>query len=667
MLMLRVWLLLSGLALAGAASAEPFVSPPMTGRATGTSALVNLVTARDLAAPIQVRVRWSLDSQGLETSPLVSDTVAASEPLQRIELNLVDLQPNAHYYYLTQYEQGGVWYNLEPAEFSTQKTAGNSFVFCMISDGHWGRSTCGYEGATGESWNGLQCVNQIVADGPYDFCIDGGDQAAVGPSADPQTIQDKYIGYRQVMAPVFARMHTYFVLGNHEREAGYYRRGRPAGEEPGFADNNLGPEQYQQKWGTETRLTFIPNPCGTTYPQGGEGAPGYDTAAEWGAGSDPWNDGTSTHLQNFYAWTWGDALFIVLDPFRYSLVDSYDRPTSPTDYRLGPTQLQWVADTLADSEQVWKFVISHHQVGGGLIDGDGDPIVEGEGIAYGRGSAVEADRPGTDQAVLHQLMVDHGVQFFLYGHEHAFAHSVKDGVNYILCAKPTNLHTWLAAQGMRDSYGDLLQQGQDQTWMRMLLNVLGYIRFEISATKVTMHWRRTGFAFQNGYPLDFENDSPPRNWKESWYGKAYAVDSPFLVTVSELPLDVDGIRTALGAAVTEYHVAPPGADYYTQPVPVRPEEYTTPQIPMGGFPESVAVVDYVPETVYSVTWFRADLDHDGDVDLSDFATFALCYAGAMVTVPPPSCSQGWFASSDLDGDGDVDLSDFGTFALNFGR
>ena len=61
-----------------------------------------------------------------------------------------------------------------------------------------------------------------------------------------------------------------------------------------------------------------------------------------------------------------------------------------------------------------------------------------------------------------------------------------------------------------------------------------------------------------------------------------------------------------------------------------------------------------------------DTDGDGDVDLSDFATFALCYAGAGITVPPPSCSAAWFCSSDIDGDNDVDLSDFATFALNYG-
>ena len=62
----------------------------------------------------------------------------------------------------------------------------------------------------------------------------------------------------------------------------------------------------------------------------------------------------------------------------------------------------------------------------------------------------------------------------------------------------------------------------------------------------------------------------------------------------------------------------------------------------------------------------ADFDQDGDVDLSDFATFALCYGGAGMTTPPPSCDPGDFDKTDLDDDNDVDLSDFATFAMYYG-
>jgi hypothetical protein len=69
------------------------------------------------------------------------------------------------------------------------------------------------------------------------------------------------------------------------------------------------------------------------------------------------------------------------------------------------------------------------------------------------------------------------------------------------------------------------------------------------------------------------------------------------------------------------------------------------------------------EGVYYVETFAyGDFDVDGDVDLSDFALFAQCFAGAD-NPPAPGCPPG--VDADLDGDGDVDLTDFAVFAQNF--
>jgi len=57
-----------------------------------------------------------------------------------------------------------------------------------------------------------------------------------------------------------------------------------------------------------------------------------------------------------------------------------------------------------------------------------------------------------------------------------------------------------------------------------------------------------------------------------------------------------------------------------------------------------------------------DLDGDGDVDLSDFTSFQLCFGGSN-NPPAPTCPPG--ADADLDGDGDVDLADFLIFQQNF--
>ncbi|UCG31815.1 MAG: S8 family serine peptidase [Phycisphaerales bacterium] len=60
-----------------------------------------------------------------------------------------------------------------------------------------------------------------------------------------------------------------------------------------------------------------------------------------------------------------------------------------------------------------------------------------------------------------------------------------------------------------------------------------------------------------------------------------------------------------------------------------------------------------------------DFDDDCDVDLNDFATFATCFHGSTITVPPPGCTPDQFADCDLDDDGDVDLADFSTFSFTF--
>ena len=57
-----------------------------------------------------------------------------------------------------------------------------------------------------------------------------------------------------------------------------------------------------------------------------------------------------------------------------------------------------------------------------------------------------------------------------------------------------------------------------------------------------------------------------------------------------------------------------------------------------------------------------DLDFDGDVDLSDFVAFQLCFGGSN-NPPAPTCPPG--VDADLDADGDVDLADFLIFQQNF--
>jgi len=57
-----------------------------------------------------------------------------------------------------------------------------------------------------------------------------------------------------------------------------------------------------------------------------------------------------------------------------------------------------------------------------------------------------------------------------------------------------------------------------------------------------------------------------------------------------------------------------------------------------------------------------DFDGDGDVDLTDFTQFQLCFGGSN-NPPAPTCPPG--VDADCDNDGDVDLADFIIFQQNF--
>ena len=97
-------------------------------------------------------------------------------------------------------------------------------------------------------------------------------------------------------------------------------------------------------------------------------------------------------------------------------------PGLPDDWTLGAAQLAWLEQTLASATAEWRFTFIHHTVGGNA----GNPIDS----AYGRGGG-RAARVG-EQAIVHDLLMRHGVQIFFYAHDHVFTDMVVDGIHYTL-------------------------------------------------------------------------------------------------------------------------------------------------------------------------------------------------------------------------------------------
>jgi len=139
--------------------------------------------------------------------------------------------------------------------------------------------------------------------------------------------------------------------------------------------------------------------------------------------------------ENYYAWNWGDALFVVIDPYGYTAT----RTNDPWCFTLGKTQYDWFRKTLEESDAKFKFVFAHQLVGGDSYGRGGT-----EKVDYFEMGGKNADgtygfdnkRPGWGKP-LHQIMVENGVQIYFHGHDHFYAEQEKDGIIYLEVPQPS--------------------------------------------------------------------------------------------------------------------------------------------------------------------------------------------------------------------------------------
>jgi hypothetical protein len=160
--------------------------------------------------------------------------------------------------------------------------------------------------------------------------------------------------------------------------------------------------------------------------------------------------------QNYYAWEWGDALFVVLDPYWYSCV----KPDKNGDYwsmTLGREQYDWLHSVLGKSRQRWKFVFCHNLVGGLYADGHwrGGAEAAGDFELGGRNQdgswGFDIHRPGWGQPI-HQLLIQYRVNIFFHGHDHFYARQELDGVIYQLLPQPNVPKFTLGSKPAQYSY-----------------------------------------------------------------------------------------------------------------------------------------------------------------------------------------------------------------------
>ena len=195
-------------------------------------------------------------------------------------------------------------------------------------------------------------------------------------------------------------------------------------------------------------------------------------------------------MRDYYAWTWGDALFVVLDNYWHSpeLVDSgygdkASRAEKGADKKnrdwwgitIGDAQYQWLKRTLEASKARHKFVLAHHVLGSGRGGVDVADLYEWGGQGR-KGETFAEKRPGWELPI-HQLMVKHKVSVFFQGHDHLYCQQSKDGLVYQELPMPSD-HGYVAYNDDRYVSGTKLPSS-------------GYLRVTVSPEKVRVEYVRS--------------------------------------------------------------------------------------------------------------------------------------------------------------------------------
>jgi hypothetical protein len=279
-----------------------------------------------------------------------------------------------------------------------------------------------------------------------DFLLDLGD--TFGDDHNPTTItsadvRQLHLDDRAFFGLVSHSSPLLFCLGNHEGESGYYLLQTPP--------NNLA------VYGTLWRKFYYPNPEPDGFYSGNTTSEAFGMRLP----------------ENYFAWEWGDALFVVLDSWR-----GYTVSAKPRDWEwtLGKDQYDWLKRTLETSKAKFKFVFSHHVMGetrGGIV-----PAQLGEWGGYeadGRTWGFTANRPGWAMPI-HQLMVQNGVNIFFQGHDHLFAREQLGGVIYQEVPMPSDSTYTIGMLANADAYTSNQMDGA------------GHIRVTVSRDSVIVEY-----------------------------------------------------------------------------------------------------------------------------------------------------------------------------------
>jgi hypothetical protein len=384
-------------------------------------------------------------------------------PGKPLEVTFDNLLPDTRYYYRLHFRKpGDAKFDTRPeCRFHTQRAPGGTFMFGIQGDSHPERPQM-----SDPDLYARTLLNAASANPDFYICM--GDDFSVAPvrEVNADTIGRRYTLQRPFLGLVAQSAPIFLLNGNHEQASL-------------FNFNQTDVRHDVAVLAQNARNYYFPTPAPDAFYTG-------DKAPLASIGL----------LKDYYSWTWGDALFVVLDNYWQSpaQVDSgfheeehgggaqgHDahRDRDWWALTLGDAQYQWFKRTLEQSKARYKFVFAHHVLGSGRGGVDECDLFEWGGRNKRGDWEFSQKRPGWELPV-HQLMVKHGVTIFFQGHDHLFAHQERDGIVYQEVPMP-------ADQGYQARNEDRYQSG-------VKLPNSGHLRVTVSPEQVKVDYVRCYLA-----------------------------------------------------------------------------------------------------------------------------------------------------------------------------
>ena len=388
--------------VAAVSVAADFPGDIVLGAPTDTSMRMKLYSV-DRSGTLTIAYKAATDASETQSAPqnLVAGKV--------LEVTLNALRSNTAYQYRVILRQTGSTTDTvsKNYRFQTARPKGQSFTFTVQADSHMD------ENSDVDQYK--RTLANVLADQP-DFHVDLGDTFMTEKHAEPltaviaqptskATLDARYRYERANFGLLTHSAPLFLVNGNHDAELGW------------LVD---GSAQSLPMWASQARLEFFPIPTPNAFYTG-----------------DSFVDPVAGNRVAWYSWNWGDAQFIVLDPF-------WNTATKPGadawNFTLGARQYQWLIDTLSKSTATFKFVFLHNLVGGldGAMRGgiEAAPFYEWGGKNSDSSAGFAQKRPGW-AAPIHDLLVKYKVTAVFKGHDHVYVRQELDGVVYQTVPQPS--------------------------------------------------------------------------------------------------------------------------------------------------------------------------------------------------------------------------------------